>query len=75
MTYRQHPPKKDGIMAKNSARTVGYILLGIALPLVSILIWRSRCQAEGARKKAHVDELQETAVIDSFPASDPPANW
>lgn len=52
-----------------------YFVLGLAVPLVTVLICRKTdfCHAENTKK--HLDRLQEIAVQDSFPASDPPATW
>jgi hypothetical protein len=51
------------------------ILVGIAVPLGSAWFWRKgfACRHRSEREKR--DQLQEIAVEDSFPASDPPASW
>lgn len=49
--------------------------LGIALPVAGFFVWRKTDQVSRFNKKAHLNELQEKAVEDSFPASDPPASW
>lgn len=50
-----------------------YLLLGIAVPLGGYLLWsKLGCCCN---RKEEQDRLQEIAVEDSFPASDPPASW
>jgi hypothetical protein len=49
-----------------------YFLLGIAVPFGGYLLWNGcRCY----NRKEERERLQEIAVEDSFPASDPPASW
>ena len=50
-----------------------YVLIGIAIPV--ILYWLGRKDFLRQADRQHLDELQEIAVEDSFPASDPPASW
>jgi hypothetical protein len=52
-----------------------YLLLGIALPAGGYLLWRRFEACSEARSKEELNRLQEIAVEDSFPASDPPASW
>lgn len=56
-------------------KRVMYFLLGLAVPLATLAICRKAnffCLENGKR---HRERLQEIAVEDSFPASDPPATW
>lgn len=52
-----------------------YLLLGIAVPLGGYLLWSKVGCCCCCNKKEEEDRLQEIAVEDSFPASDPPASW
>ena len=52
-----------------------YFLLGAAAPLATYFIYRKADLSRCASSKKHRDRLQEIAVEDSFPASDPPASW
>lgn len=52
-----------------------YLLLGVALPAGGYLLWRRFEACSEARSKEELNRLQEIAVEDSFPASDPPASW
>jgi hypothetical protein len=60
---------------ENRNRKVAYVLLGIALPLAGLLLWKKGAFTCCSAQKIDRDSLQEKAVEDSFPASDPPANW
>lgn len=63
-------------MDKNRALKLSAFLIGIALPIVGMLIWSSKKRSADERHdKEHDDEAQLAAVADSFPASDPPASW
>ncbi len=48
-----------------------YFVIGVAIPLVGLTIWRNGKET----KKAHVDKAHDVTVEDSFPASDPPSSW
>jgi len=53
-----------------------YLLTGLAVPLAIYWLYYTTDfvrMAKGRRER--LQELQEIAVEDSFPASDPPANW
>lgn len=53
-----------------------YLLLGVSVPLTASLIWlRVDCARRTAKEHRDIDQLQEIAVEDSFPASDPPSTW
>lgn len=56
-------------------KRVMYFLLGLAVPLATLAICRKMNFFRLENNKEHRDRLQEIAVEDSFPASDPPANW
>jgi outer membrane biogenesis lipoprotein LolB len=51
------------------------LLTGVAVPLGGIWLWIKcrNCRSQSAKDKKN--QLQEIAVEDSFPASDPPASW
>jgi len=51
------------------------ILAGIAIPLGAVWFWRRNCTCRDQTERDKQDQLQEIAVEDSFPASDPPASW
>lgn len=60
---------------RSRAFKFAYFALGLALPIAGYLLWS---KTEGFRccsKKAHVDEMHDITVEDSFPASDPPSAW
>ena len=50
-----------------------YFLLGIALPVAGYFVWLKTNGFRHFSKKAHVDEMHDATVEDSFPASDPPS--
>jgi hypothetical protein len=50
-------------------------LLGIALPLGGYFLLSKVGWCRSSQRKDKQDRLQEIAVEDSFPASDPPASW
>jgi hypothetical protein len=52
-----------------------YLLLGIAIPLGGYFLLRRVGWCRSCQRKDEQDRLQEIAVEDSFPASDPPASW
>jgi hypothetical protein len=52
-----------------------YFLLGIAVPLGGYLLWSRALNCQFCHRREERDRLQEIAVEDSFPASDPPASW
>jgi hypothetical protein len=53
-----------------------YLLLGIALPATACLLWLKTDWFRRATKhREEIDRLQQIAVEDSFPASDPPSAW
>ncbi len=61
---------------RGRGRKLLMILVGIAVPLGAAWYWRQQgcaCRQRSERDKR--DQLQEIAVEDSFPASDPPASW
>jgi hypothetical protein len=60
--------------AQNRGLKFTWFLLGIALPVAGYFIW-SRTIGEKLQRKQRDNDLQEIAVEDSFPASDPPASW
>ncbi|HSU60065.1 MAG TPA: hypothetical protein VLI55_12185 [Bryobacteraceae bacterium] len=64
-------------MSHSQCRThkLTYLLLGIAVPLGGYLWWCKTGGIRACRRKKERERLQEIAVEDSFPASDPPANW
>ncbi len=51
------------------------LLAGIAVPLGGIWLWMRGCSCRSQSAKDKKNQLQEIAVEDSFPASDPPASW
>jgi len=56
-------------------KKVMYLLLGMALPVAGYFVW---VKTDGFRcfgRKAHVDQMHDMTVEDSFPASDPPSAW
>jgi hypothetical protein len=57
---------------RRKALWVAYFILGAAVPLVTWNFWAS--QSNGKRLKRQ-DEAQDSALEDSFPASDPPSSW
>jgi hypothetical protein len=59
--------------AQDRGMKFAYFVLGIALPVVGYAIWSKKCESTSV--KQHIDELQDVAVEDSFPASDPPSAW
>jgi hypothetical protein len=59
---------------QNRGLKFAYFLLGIALPMAGYFVW-SRTIGESLQRKKRKNQLQEIAVEDSFPASDPPASW
>jgi hypothetical protein len=60
--------------AQNRGLKFTWFLLGIALPVAGYFIW-SRTIGEKFQRKQRDNDLQQIAVEDSFPASDPPASW
>lgn len=56
-------------------KKVMYFLLGLAVPLATLAICRKANFFSCENSKRHRERLQEIAVEDSFPASDPPATW
>lgn len=56
-------------------KRVMYFLLGLAVPLATLAICRKMNFFCIENNKEHRERLQEIAVEDSFPASDPPASW
>ncbi|MBV8569228.1 MAG: hypothetical protein JO319_01330 [Acidobacteriaceae bacterium] len=52
-----------------------YFLLGVAVPLATFAVCCRTNFFRGQDAKKHRERLQEIAVEDSFPASDPPATW
>jgi hypothetical protein len=53
-----------------------YVLLGIALPAAAWLFWfKTDWFRRAIRHREEIDRLQQIAVEDSFPASDPPSAW
>lgn len=56
-------------------RRVMYFLLGLAVPIATLAICRQLNFFGLEKRKEHRERLQEIAVEDSFPASDPPASW
>jgi cytochrome b561 len=74
---REHPLEEGEPMLRvhNRGLKFAYFMLGIALPVTGYFLW---VKTDGFRyfsKKTHQNELQEKAVEDSFPASDPPSSW
>ncbi|HEY7307515.1 MAG TPA: hypothetical protein VH601_25545 [Bryobacteraceae bacterium] len=64
-------------MSSRQRRThkLTYLLLGIALPLGGYFLLSKVGWCRSRQRKDTQDRLQEIAVEDSFPASDPPASW
>jgi hypothetical protein len=56
-------------------KRVVYFLLGLAVPIATLAICRKLNFFNLEKNKEHRERLQEIAVEDSFPASDPPATW
>lgn len=52
-----------------------YFLLGLAVPVATLAICGKLKFFQVEESKQHRERLQEMAVEDSFPASDPPATW
>jgi hypothetical protein len=52
-----------------------YFLLGLAVPVATLVVCNkiNFFRVDNAKKRR--ERLQEIAVEDSFPASDPPATW
>lgn len=48
-----------------------WFLMGTAVPLSALLVWKFRCNG----RKAAIDRAHDITVEDSFPASDPPSAW
>jgi hypothetical protein len=61
-------------VVQNRALKFAYFIFGIAVPVAGYFVW-SRTFGARIAHKAHKEALQEKAVEDSFPASDPPASW
>ncbi len=61
--------------SQHRSHKLTYFLLGIAVPLGGYFLWCKSGGMQACRKKREQERLQEIAVEDSFPASDPPANW
>lgn len=57
---------------KSTTQKLIYFLLGAGLPVAAYLCWSKFCVC---KRKEHADKLQDIAVEDSFPASDPPSAW
>jgi hypothetical protein len=51
---------------------LGLALLGFSLPVAILWTWK---KSRTLQHKKHKEHLQELAVEESFPASDPPASW
>jgi hypothetical protein len=60
---------------QNRGRKFVYFVLGIAVPVTGYFLWLKTDGLRYFSKKTHLNKLQENAVEDSFPASDPPASW
>lgn len=54
---------------------LAYLFLGIVIPLGGYYLLSKVGWARSYRRNNERDRLQEIAVEDSFPASDPPASW
>lgn len=55
---------------------LAYVLLGIALPATACLVWfKTDWFRRASKRREEIDRLQQIAVEDSFPASDPPSAW
>ena len=52
-----------------------YFLLGFAVPVATLVVCQRMKFFRVENAKKHRERLQEIAVEDSFPASDPPATW
>jgi hypothetical protein len=61
--------------AQRQSVKFAYFLLGIALPVAGYFVWLKTDRFRCCSKKSHLNDLQEKAVEDSFPASDPPSSW
>lgn len=57
------------------SKKIIYLLAGMALPLAAYVLWTKTDGFRCCSKKAHVDEMHDITVEDSFPASDPPSAW
>jgi len=57
---------------KSTTQKLIYFLLGAGLPVAAYLCWS---KIGVCKRKEHADKLQDIAVEDSFPASDPPSAW
>ncbi len=64
-------------MAETASRSLKFVffMLGVALPLAAFVLWEKSGGFRFRDRKAHIDELQDQTVEDSFPASDPPSAW
>lgn len=60
---------------QHRTRKLVYLLLGIAVPLGGYFLWSKAGCCRLCSRKEEQERLQEIAVEDSFPASDPPASW
>lgn len=53
-----------------------YLTLGIAVSTTAYLVWfKTDWFRRESKRREKIDELQQIAVEDSFPASDPPSAW
>lgn len=60
---------------QNRGLKFAYFMLGIALPIAGYVLWCKTGRFGFCTQKAHVDEMHDMTVEDSFPASDPPSAW
>jgi hypothetical protein len=60
---------------QNRGLKIAFFLLGLALPVAGFFVWQRTGMFRCSPNKERLDALQEKAVEDSFPASDPPSSW
>lgn len=60
-------------LTQDRALKFGYFVLGIAVPVAAVVLWKKLCQSN--RRKDQIDRAHDVTVEDSFPASDPPSAW
>ena len=58
---------------QDRALKFGYFVLGIALPVAGLVLWKKLGLPK--RRRDEIDRAHDITVEDSFPASDPPSAW
>jgi hypothetical protein len=62
-------------VAKDAMKKFVYFLIGLSLPIAGYVVWMKTDGFSCCGRKAHVDQMHDMTVEDSFPASDPPSAW